>query len=112
MSKIRRHRRFTEDYKVIVEERKSTADYYKDMIDAARAKLHADPPKSHDQLIELYVALIAQHLDVISSQLEGLQYIGLASLFRQQDADEEVASLLFKWKLRSPIVRGDEADNK
>ena len=51
------------------------------------------------------MALLGQHLDCISSQLEVLQFIGLADFLRQHDADEEVASLLADWKLRSPITR-------
>ena len=103
--RIRRHRRVQEDYEVLCEKLKEHGELYDDVLGKSITEFSQGQPKSHDQRVEILMALLGQHLDCISSQLEVLQFIGLADFLRQHDADEEVASLLADWKLRSPITR-------
>ena len=100
--RIRRHRRFQEDYEFLCTQIKASVKLNNELAEALTAFTQQLPESGR---VELLIALIGQHLDYMSSQLTNLQFIGLADFFRQHDADEEVASLLADWKLRSPITR-------
>ena len=106
--RIRRHRRVQEDYEVLCEKLKDTRNYYDNVLGKSITEFTQGQPKSHDQRVEVLISLLGQHLDCISSQLQVLQFIGLAIYFRQHDADEEVATLLANWKLRWPITRREQ----
>ena len=112
--RIRRHRRFKEDYEYLCTELKRMVDEHNEAVEKSFEevkKLSATgKPISTIERIEASISLMIGQLDDISSHLRYLQNISLAEYFRQHDADEEVASLLTNWKLRSPITRREHVD--
>ena len=101
---LKRHQKVWEDYKVIVEEMKGTTEYAKELHESIPRPL----PESHDKRLEWFIVRLASELEIISMQLRTLQLIGMAQFFRRYDADEEIASILTKWELRSPITRKEQ----
>ena len=112
--RIRRHRRFNEDYEYLCAELKRLVDEHNEAVEKSLEEIKklsaTGKPISTIERIEASISLMIGQLDDISSHLRYLQNISLAEYFRQHDADEEVASLLTNWKLRSPIIRREHVD--
>ena len=102
---IRRHRRFQQDYEFLCKKIRSSVDAKNEAIEEALNELKQVTQPSVLERIELIGTCIGGQLDGISSDLQNLQLIAMADYLRQQDADEEVTSLLANWKFRSPITR-------
>ena len=106
---IKRHRQVREDLELLKEQWKESSGLYDELMDALIAFVK-DPSTSHTERIERYVLFVLQHLNYVSSQLNLLHLVGMAEYLRKHVADEEVASLLAEWKLRSPITRQERQE--
>ena len=112
--RIRRHRRFKEDYEFLCTAIKRSVDEHNEAVEKSIEEIKelsaTGKPISTIERNEWRFSIIIGQLDDILSHLRNLQFISLAEYFRQQDTDEEVASLLTNWKLRSPITRRERTE--
>lgn len=97
---IKRHRQVKEDLEFIVERWKESGALYDDVFEVMKSD------KTPAQLER--IAVVWAHLNYISSQLDLLLQVSMAEYLRKHVSDEQVASFLAEWKLRSPIVRRRE----